>query len=97
IAAYKTDPDLTPGKVASTMNISLRQLQRAFAAQDSSVNDEIRQHRVDTAVGLLSNPAYRHLDLGQIAQYAGFGGRADLRRAIAAVHGCTPTQLRVSA
>ncbi|MCU1483135.1 MAG: Helix-turn-helix protein [Subtercola sp.] len=34
IAAYKTDPDLTPGKVASTMNISLRQLQRATSTRN---------------------------------------------------------------
>jgi len=96
ISAYKSDPELTPSKVASSMNISVRQLQRAFAAHDSSVNEEIRQQRVDTAVRLLSDSLYRHLDLAQIAEHSGFAGRADLRRAIAAVHGCTPTQLRAT-
>ncbi|GGF13072.1 helix-turn-helix domain-containing protein [Subtercola lobariae] len=97
IAAYKSDPDLTPSTVASTMNISLRQLQRSFAAHNSSVTDEIRRQRVETAAGLLTDPAYRHLDLGQVAHHAGFGGPAELRRAIAAVHNCTPSQLRAQA
>ncbi|MEF2978745.1 AraC family transcriptional regulator [Subtercola sp. YIM 133946] len=96
IAAYKSDTELTPAKVAGTMNISLRQLQRAFAAENSSITEEIRQHRVETAAGLLADPAYRHLDLTQIAQHAGFGSPAEMRRAIAAVHGCTPSQLRVT-
>jgi AraC-like DNA-binding protein len=97
IAAYKSDPDLTPGAVANTMNISLRQLQRAFAANHSSITDEIRRQRVEVAVSLLSDAAYRHLDLGQIAHHSGFGGPAELRRAIAAVHNCTPSQLRAPA
>jgi AraC-like DNA-binding protein len=97
IAAYKSNPDLTPGAVASTMNISLRQLQRAFAAHHSSVTDEIRRQRVEAAVVLLTDAAYRHLDLGQIAHHSGFGGPAELRRAIAAVHNCTPSQLRAPA
>ena len=96
ISAYKTDSELTPAKLASEMNISLRQLQRAFAADGSSITDELRRQRAETAVGLLTDPAYRHLDLGQVADYAGFANRAELRRAIGAVHGCTPTQLRAN-
>lgn len=97
ISAYKADPELTPTKVASEMNVSVRHLQRAFAAYGSSITDELRRQRAETAAGLLTDPTYRHLDLGQIADYAGFANRAELRRAITAVHGCTPSQLRISA
>ena len=99
IAAYKTDPDLTPGKVAaSSMNISA-----APAAARVRGAGVFGQRRDSPAPGRHRGRDYsqtRRTDTSTSVRSPNTPAsavRADLRRAIATVHGCTPTQLRVSA
>jgi AraC-like DNA-binding protein len=95
IAAYRTDQSLTPAALAQSLNVSMRQLQRLFAGIGSTPSREIRRQRADLAVSMLKNPAFRVLNVTQIAQHSGFADAADLRRAFDALGYSTPSSLRV--
>ncbi|QJU54600.1 helix-turn-helix domain-containing protein [Herbiconiux sp. KACC 21604] len=94
IAAYRTDQSLTPTVLAQSLSISMRQLQRIFSSIGSTPSREIRRHRAELAVSMLKNPAFRVLNITQVAHHSGFADAADLRRAFEALGYCTPSQLR---
>ncbi|GAA2239548.1 helix-turn-helix domain-containing protein [Herbiconiux moechotypicola] len=94
IAAYRTDQSLTPTVLAQSLNVSMRQLQRLFSGIGSTPSREIRRQRADLAVSMLKNPAFRVLNITQIAQHSGFADAADLRRAFESLGYCTPSRLR---
>ncbi len=94
IAAYRTDQNLTPTVLAQSLSISMRQLQRIFSSIGSTPSREIRRHRAELAVSMLKNPAFRVLNITQVAHHSGFADAADLRRAFEALGYCTPSQLR---
>lgn len=94
ITAYRTDPELTPESVARSMNVSLRQLQRAFAEVGSSPFAEIRRQRAEHAEALLADPAFRPLGVEEVARHVGFGDAAQMRRALQLLGRPTPRALR---
>ncbi|UXW85192.1 helix-turn-helix domain-containing protein [Microbacterium azadirachtae] len=69
--------------LARDMHLSVRQLQRMFAAEGSSPADELRRARVELARELMSDTDYAPLGLAEIAEHAGFADAAGMRRAFA--------------
>ncbi|MFJ6651588.1 helix-turn-helix domain-containing protein [Microbacterium sp. NPDC091313] len=94
IAARRGDAELSPSSLARALCVSVRQLQRAFEEHGSTVASEIRRQRTDAAVAMLSDAAFDGVKMPEIAARAGFGNDAEMRRAIAAWMGTTPSQLR---
>ncbi|MGF3055967.1 helix-turn-helix domain-containing protein [Microbacterium sp. YY-01] len=80
----REDPDFTVEELADELHISRRQLQRLFAAEDSSPADELRRMRVDLARELLADATFSPLSIEAIAGHAGFRTAAGLRRAFSA-------------
>ncbi|AZS35912.1 hypothetical protein CVS47_00510 [Microbacterium lemovicicum] len=94
ITAQRADPALSPRSVARHLNLSLRQLQRAFQARSTTVEREIRRARVQHAVALLRDRSYDSLSVEQIGQYSGFAGGSSLARAMAAEGFESPARVR---
>lgn len=94
IASRREDPALTPSTLAQDLNISLRQLQRAFAAHHTTPRHEIRTRRTSLALSLLRDPSYDSLTISSVAHYSGFTSTADMRRALTADTGFSPQALR---
>ncbi|SNY72298.1 helix-turn-helix domain-containing protein [Paractinoplanes atraurantiacus] len=64
--AHLTDADLSPAAVADRLHVSVRTLQRAFAALDESFAGYIRRRRLEEAAAALTHPASR-LSVSQAA------------------------------
>lgn len=82
IARLHTDPSTSPATVAEIMGVPLRTLQRAFAAQGSSVAREIRRARVHAAQALLRADSASESRALHTAREAGFGSVVTMRRAL---------------
>jgi AraC-like DNA-binding protein len=96
IAGHRTDHRLGTESLARAMNVSVRQLQRVFAAVGSTPQREIRQHRAALAASLLGDPAFAALSIDQISHQCGFGNAADMRRALACHELPSPRELRAA-
>lgn len=94
ITAFRDDADLNPQQIARCLRISVRQLQRAFEEAGTTVAGEIRRQRLEAAVTLLSNGDFDSLTVSEVAARAGFRNDAELRRALSADTGRTPSELR---
>jgi AraC-like DNA-binding protein len=77
------DRDFDVAALARDMHLSVRQLQRMFAAEGSSPADELRRVRVELARELMSDADYAPLGIAEIAEHAGFADAAGMRRAFA--------------
>ncbi|TQS45469.1 helix-turn-helix domain-containing protein [Cryptosporangium phraense] len=86
-----TDPRLSATTLAHALNVSVRTLQRAFAADDESVAAYIRTRRLEEARRDLTNPAGR-LTITEIAARWQFADSGHLSRAFRQHYGQTPTE-----
>jgi AraC-like DNA-binding protein len=94
IAAYRADQALSPTSLAQSMNLSTRQLQRMFSSIGSTPSREIRRQRAELALSMLRNPAFRVLNVSQIAMHSGFADGPELRRAFDALGYQMPREIR---
>ena len=69
--------------LARDMHMSVRQLQRLFAAEGSAPAEELRRIRVELARELMSDADCAPLGIAEIAAHSGFPDAAGLRRAFA--------------
>ncbi|WP_439902904.1 helix-turn-helix domain-containing protein [Microbacterium azadirachtae] len=90
----RSDPSFTVQAVSQALHLSLRQLQRVFAASGSSPAAELRMLRVDLASELIRDEDYAGLGLLDIALHAGFRNSSGMRRAFAAAGLSTPGKMR---
>ncbi|AIY03630.1 hypothetical protein ART_4031 [Arthrobacter sp. PAMC 25486] len=97
IAATAGDSSLTPATLADELSLSLRQLQREFKRNDTSIAAVILQRRIDLAVRLLKDPKLEVLPLENIAEHSGFTSTVHLRRALREAQAGNPTEIRASA
>ncbi|WP_437582535.1 helix-turn-helix domain-containing protein [Paramicrobacterium sp. CJ85] len=82
ISSRKTDPHLSVASLAESLSLSVRQLNRVFQKEGTTVAREIRRARMLEARRLLENsPASQRLSLDRIASLSGFPSVAALRRA----------------
>ena len=82
IAAAHTSPSTNPTTIADALGVPLRTLQRAFAAQGSSVARELRAARGRTAHALLTAGSTAGHSVSRVARSSGFGSTASMRRAL---------------
>ncbi len=94
IAHQSGDPGLAPLDVARHVRVSLRTLQAAFSAADTSIAAEIRRQRARCAHSLLTEARYAPLSFDEVAVRTGFGSAMTLRRALREEYGATPRSLR---
>ncbi|MGO4681139.1 helix-turn-helix domain-containing protein [Microbacterium sp. 2MCAF23] len=83
--------------LARDMHLSVRQLQRLFAAEGSAPADELRRIRVELARELLRDEDHTGLGLAEIAEHAGFSDAAGLRRAFSLAGLPSPRKVRRAA
>lgn len=82
--------DLAPRAVAAAMAVSLRTLQAIFAENGNSISRQIQKARVALAARHLSDPAWRHRKIGEIAFMAGFSELSHFTHSFVRTHGETP-------
>jgi AraC-like DNA-binding protein len=96
IAAHLGDPDLCVDAVARTLGVTPRHLNRAFAAEQTTVARYIVARRLDRARADLAAPALAGYRISDIAFRWGFSSQAHFSRLFRARFGCSPTELRSS-
>jgi len=79
----RADQDFGVAALARDMHLSVRQLQRLFAAEGSAPAEELRRIRVELARELMNDADYAPLGIAEIAEHSGFADAAGLRRAFA--------------
>jgi AraC-like DNA-binding protein len=94
IAGHRTDRDLNSESLARALSISVRQLQRAFAAGGTTPKREIRRHRAALATSMLGDRAFAALSIEQISHQCGFRNAADMRRALSCHELPSPSLIR---
>jgi AraC family transcriptional regulator, positive regulator of tynA and feaB len=85
------DPELSPAMLARELHVSVRTLQRAFAAADESMTTYIRHRRLEEARLALTAPA-GHLSVTELAAHWQFADSSHFIRAFKKHYGQTPTE-----
>ncbi|WP_433830046.1 helix-turn-helix domain-containing protein [Actinoplanes sp. CA-015351] len=91
-----SDPDLTPARIATTHNISLRHLYKLCADAGLSLEQWIITERLQGARHDLLTPANRTRPIAAIARAWGFRDPTHFTRRFRARYNSTPSQLRAS-
>jgi AraC family transcriptional regulator, positive regulator of tynA and feaB len=85
------DPELSPMMLARELTVSVRTLQRAFAAVGQSVTAYIRHRRLEEARLALTAPSARP-SVSELAAYWQFADSSHFSRAFKKRYGQTPTE-----
>lgn len=88
--SHLTDPELSPAMLARQLNVSIRTLQRAFAATGESVAAYIRGRRLEEARLALTAPSGRW-SVSELAAHWHFADSSHFIRAFKKQYGRTPT------
>jgi AraC family transcriptional regulator, positive regulator of tynA and feaB len=94
IETHLADPALSPASVASAVGISLRHLQRLFAASGSTAGEWIRERRLERCWADLSDPRFRGKSITEISFFWGFSDSAHFSRSFKTRFGVTPRTFR---
>ena len=86
--------DLDPAHVAAAVGVSLRHLQGLFRENGHNVSAWIWQRRLESAARRLSDPAWLHVRLGELAYGSGFMDQAHFSRRFRARYGMSPREFR---
>jgi AraC-like DNA-binding protein len=97
VAEHLTDPSLGTEQVARAVGVTSRHLNRAFAAEGTTVSQYVHDRRLDGARADLVDPAMAEYRVADIASRWAFASQAHFTHAFRARFGCTPTQVRRSA
>jgi AraC family transcriptional activator of tynA and feaB len=94
IALRFAEPALTSDRIAGSLGISTRLLQKIFAERGATVMARVWEKRVSQAARLLAIPEASHRSITEIAFACGFNDSAHFTRAFAARWAATPSQWR---
>lgn len=94
IEAHLADPGLSPGGVAAQVGVSMRYLQKLFAADGDSVAAFIRRRRLERCRLDLANPALAQRPITAIAHLNGFADASHFSRLFHAEFGWSPREYR---
>jgi AraC-like DNA-binding protein len=96
IADRLGDPDLCTDRVAHAVGVTARHLNRAFAAEGTTVAQYIQARRLDAARVDLMALSMQANRIADIAGRWGFASQAHFTRLFRARFGCTPSEVRAS-
>ncbi|MEU4645497.1 helix-turn-helix domain-containing protein [Micromonospora sp. NPDC023814] len=94
IEQHLGNTDLTPAVIAAAHHVSLRQLHRLFAPEQTSVGAWIRQRRLDRCRKDLADPAQSGLTVGAVGARWGLPDSAHFSRLFRAAFGVPPSDYR---
>ncbi|MER5334194.1 helix-turn-helix domain-containing protein [Micromonospora sp. NPDC002717] len=94
IEQHLGNSDLTPAVIAAAHHVSLRQLHRLFAPEQTSVGAWIRQRRLDRCRKDLADPAQSGVAVGAVAARWGLSDAAHFSRLFRAAFGVPPSDYR---
>jgi AraC-like DNA-binding protein len=90
------DPSLTPQRVATANQISVRQLYKLWSTHETSLNDWVLRERLEVSRTELAAPGLLHLTIDIIARRCGFSDASHFSRRFRRRYGMTPREWRVS-
>jgi AraC-like DNA-binding protein len=94
IAGHLGDPGLCVDIVARAVGVTPRHLNRAFAAEQTTVAQFILSRRLERAKADLAAPALAHFRVADIAFRWGFSSQAHFSRLFRSRFGCSPSEIR---
>lgn len=94
VRCFSSDRRLTPGAIADALGVSRRTLYELAEPVFGGVSEYIRTTRALRASALLADPALAHVSVAEIARTAGFSSPRHMSRAVVAVTGLCPHELR---
>jgi AraC-like DNA-binding protein len=94
IAAHLADPQLTPAAAARSQHVSLRLLQREFAAHSTSVAGWIREQRLERCRRDLERSDGR-IPVGEVGARWGLIDAGTFSKAFKAAYGASPREYRI--
>ena len=94
ILRHLQDERLDPGTIAAAHRISVRHLHSLFQQEDMPVSRFILQRRLEACQKMLSDPAFNHLRISEIAYSKGFASISHFCRVFKAAFGQTPNEVR---
>ncbi|WP_230684515.1 helix-turn-helix domain-containing protein [Burkholderia cepacia] len=97
LAQHFSDPDLTPDRLASALNVSRRTLYGALAATSQTPQGLIQEYRLQASRRALSDPADINRNLLELAVMCGFSDMTHFGRLFKARFGCSPGVYRMTA
>ena len=89
-----SDPQLTAGSVARSLNVPPRILHRVLAAKSLTFASQLVDARIDVGRQMLTSPSFAHLTTTEIARQAGFLSATHFARAVRKRTGRAPAELR---
>jgi AraC-like DNA-binding protein len=93
VSDHLQDPALCADAVSRALGVTPRHLNRAFAAEGTTVTQVIQSRRLERARRDLARPGTADR-VGDVASRWGFASHAHFTRLFRAAYGCTPTQYR---
>ncbi len=93
IESHLREPDLAPGRVASALQMTTRNLHYAFSHQRETVHQYIVRRRLEESAQVLISPAPRRT-MSAIALDFGFCNASQYGRAFRRIFGMTPSAYR---
>ena len=90
-----SDANLVSQDVALACAVSLRSLNRAFAAKGRTFSGVLRELRLSEAQRLLSDPHFRGLTVAEVAHRCGYSDGSHFARQFRRALGCSPGAFRV--
>ena len=94
IAEHLSDTNLSALSAARSVDISVRHLNRLFAARQTTATQWIWNQRLARAAEDLASPRARSVPIGEVAFRWAFANQAHFARCFKVRHGLTPTQYR---
>jgi AraC-like DNA-binding protein len=96
IEQHLGEPSLSPRRVATAHNVSLRYLHRLFESQNMTVAASIRRRRLEHCRKDLADPAFDGVPVSAIAARWGLADSAHFSRLFSRTYGLPPIEYRRS-
>lgn len=94
LAERAAEADLRAEDIADAHGISVRQLHRVYAAQDTTFRSELMRLRLDRALAMLRDPRFRSVSVEEVARRCGFPDTRHFRRRFRLRFDMSPAALR---
>jgi AraC family transcriptional regulator, positive regulator of tynA and feaB len=94
VASSLCDPGLTPARVAAAQGVSVRLLQRLFAAEGGSLSEFILEQRLVRCDRALQDAAQARRSITDLALESGFNDPSQFAKAFRRRFACTPSDRR---